>query len=426
MPTDDVYGVLGDRFGALWISSGRGLYWFDPRSGRSRMFSEAEGLRGIAFSRGACATGPDGSLYFGALTGIIRAWPERVHASAEAPLVAVTDVLVDEVRLAAPLGTMTELNLPWRVTSFRIGFAVLDYRHAEANQYRYRLENFETKWRSVGADASAVYTNLDAGDYVLRIRAANGEGVWTEQGLALPIHIRPPWWETLVFRFGLFLLITTLTATVVVARVAMLKRGQRELGRLVDERTGQLVEANRRLEQLARTDGLTGLSNYRSFSEALETEWTRNRREGRPLSVAMVDVDRFKAYNDTFGHRAGDEALRRVAGAIGGLGKREGDVVARYGGDEFSMVLVGSDRHGAVRVAERARAAVEELELLEPGSTLEKLTLSIGVATTVPSSWMTTEDLLRAADQALYEAKRRGRNCVVARVLVPSPAQTDG
>jgi diguanylate cyclase (GGDEF)-like protein len=206
----------------------------------------------------------------------------------------------------------------------------------------------------------------------------------------------------------------------------MLKRGQRELGRIVDERTGQLVEANRRLEQLARTDGLTGLSNYRSFSETLETEWARNRREGRPLSVAMVDVDRFKTYNDTFGHRAGDEALRRVAGAIGGLGKREGDVVARYGGDEFSMVLVGSDRHGAVRMAERARAAVEELELLEPESTLEKLTLSIGVATTVPSSGMTTEDLLRAADQALYEAKRRGRNCVVARVLVPSAAQTDG
>jgi diguanylate cyclase (GGDEF)-like protein len=426
VPTDDVYGVVGDRFGALWISSGRGLYWFDPRTSQSRMFNEAEGLRGIAFSRGACATAPDGSLYFGAQTGVIRAWPERVHASAEAPLVAITDVLVDETRLAAPLGTMNELNLPWRVTSFRIGFAALDYRHAEANRYSYRLENFETKWRSGGSDAAAVYTNLDAGDYVLRIRAANAEGVWTEHGLSLPIHIRPPWWETLVFRFGLFLLITTITATIVVARVAMLKRGQRELGRLVDERTGQLVEANRRLEQLARTDGLTGLSNYRSFTETLEGEWARNRREGRPLSVAMVDVDRFKAYNDTFGHRAGDEALRRVAGAIGGLGKREGDIVARYGGDEFAMVLVGSDRHGAVRLAERARAAVEELELLEAGSTLEKMTLSIGVATTVPSPVMTTEDLLRAADQALYEAKRRGRNCVVARVLVPSPAPTDG
>ena len=426
VPNDDVYGVLGDRFGGLWISSGRGLYWFDPKSRQSRMFTAAEGLRGIAFSRGACAAAPDGTLYFGALTGVIRALPERVHASAEPPLVAVTDILVDETRLGTALGTMAELNLPWRVTSFRIAFAALDYRHVEANQYSYRLENFETKWRMAGSDASAVYTNLDPGDYVLRVRAANADGVWTEHGLSLPIHIRPPWWETLVFRFGLFLLITSVTATIVVARVAMLKRGQRELGRLVDERTGQLVEANRRLEQLAGTDGLTGLSNYRSFTETLAGEWSRNRREGRPLSVAMVDVDRFKAYNDTFGHRAGDQALRRVAEAIGGLGKREGDVIARYGGDEFAMVLVGSDRHGAVRLAERARAAVEELELMEPESTLEKLTLSIGVATTVPSEVMTTEDLLRAADQALYEAKRRGRNCVVARVLVPSPAPTDG
>lgn len=426
VPTDDIYGLLGDRQGGLWISSGRGLYWFDPQSGQSRLFSEAEGLRGIAFSRGACAAGRDGALYFGALTGVIRAWPDRVQATAQPPLIAITDILVDEERASGALGTMTELNLPWRVTSFRIGFAALDFRHSEANRYRYRLEHFETRWRTSGPDAAAVYTNLDAGDYVLRVRAANGEGVWTEQGLSLPIHIRPPWWETLVFRLGLFLLITTITATLVVARVAVLKRGQRALGRLVDERTGQLVEANRRLEQLARTDGLTGLSNYRAFSEALEGEWLRNRREGRPMSVAMVDVDRFKTYNDTFGHRAGDEALRRVAGAIGGLGKRDGDIVARYGGDEFSMVLVGSDRHGAVRLAERARLAVEELNLLEPGSTLEKLTLSIGVATTVPSEHATTEDLLRAADQALYEAKRRGRNCVVARVLVPLPASPDG
>ena len=351
VPTDDIYGLLGDRLGALWISSGRGLYWFDPRTGRSRMFTEAEGLRGIAFSRGACAAAQDGSLFFGALTGVIRAWPDRVHASADPPLIAVTDVLVDETRITAPLGTMTELNLPWRITSFRIAFAALDYRHSEANQYLYRLEGFEPKWRSAGPDAAAVYTNLDAGDYTLRIRAANGEGVWTEQGIGLPIHIRPPWWETLAFRLSLFLLITTITATIVVARVAMLKRGQRELGRLVDERTGQLVEANRALEQLARTDGLTGLSNYRAFTETLEGEWLRSRREARPLSVTMVDVDRFKAYNDTFGHRAGDEALRRVAGAIGALGKRVGDVVARYGGDEFAMVLVGSDRQGRLDAA---------------------------------------------------------------------------
>ena len=134
---------------------------------------------------------------------------------------------------------------------------------------------------AAGPETPAVYTNLDPGDYVLRVRASNGEGVWNEEGVSLPVHIRPPWWETTLFRVVLFLITTTITATVVVGRVACLKRGQRALGRIVDERTAQLVEANHRLEQLARTDGLTGLANYRAFSEALEGEWARARRERR-------------------------------------------------------------------------------------------------------------------------------------------------
>jgi diguanylate cyclase (GGDEF)-like protein len=225
----------------------------------------------------------------------------------------------------------------------------------------------------------------------------------------------------MAFRAALFLLITTITATIVIGRVAMLKRGQRALGRLVDERTAQLVEVNRKLEQLASTDGLTGLTNYRAFSEALEGEWARARRAARPLSVVMIDVDRFKAFNDTFGHRSGDEALRKVAGAMGPLAKREGDIVARYGGDEFAIVLAGSDRHGALRIAEHARLAVEALDLRDSEDSADRLTLSVGVATTVPGAHGTIEDLLRGADQALYEAKRRGRNCVVSRILV-SPA----
>jgi diguanylate cyclase (GGDEF)-like protein len=267
----------------------------------------------------------------------------------------------------------------------------------------------------------AVYTNLDPGDYRLHVRASNGEGVWNDEGLVLPVHVRPPWWETMAFRVSLFLLITTITASIVVGRVAMLKRSQRALGRIVDERTAQLVEANHQLEQLARTDGLTGVANFRWFSEALESEWARSRRDKRPLSIVMIDVDRFKAYNDTFGHRSGDAALRQVAGAIGPLAKREGDTVARYGGDEFAMVLAGSDRQGALRIAEHARLAVEALDLRDSDDSADRLTLSVGVATTVPGNGATTEDLLRGADQALYEAKRRGRNCVVSRVLV-SPA----
>jgi diguanylate cyclase (GGDEF)-like protein len=425
VPTTDVYGLQEDRAGTLWISSGRGLYRFDPETGRSRAFAEAPGLRALAFSRGASVARRDGTLVFGALTGAVRVFPERARAgSAPAPVV-ITAILVDEQPIPQPIGTLDELSLPWRSKSIRVAFASLDYQNPRAQEFAYRLEAFEDQWRRAGADATASYTNLDAGEYRLRVRASNGEGVWNEEGVSLPVHIRPPWWETMLFRLGIFVLMTTITATVVVGRVAMLKRGQRALGRIVDERTAQLVEANTQLEQLARTDGLTGLANYRAFSEALEGEWSRARRDGRALSVVMIDVDRFKTYNDTFGHRAGDDGLRQVAGAIGPLAKREGDMVARYGGDEFSMVLAGSDRQGALRIAEHARIGVEALDLRDSGAAEDRLTLSVGVATTRPTASGTTEDLLRAADQALYEAKRRGRNCVVSRVLVTSEAADD-
>jgi diguanylate cyclase (GGDEF)-like protein len=420
-PTTEVYGVLTDRSGGVWLSSGRGLHWFDPESGRSRGFADVQGQRGLAFSRGASFPAADGTLLFGAQGGLVRVHPARLRPFAADPPLAFTEIAVDEVPLDQPLGTLSVLNLPYRVKSFRVSFAGLDYHNPDAFQYSYRLDRFEERWRDAGSTGMATYTNLDPGEYVLRVRLG-AAGAAGGAGLELPVHIRPPWWETGGFRLLLFLVITSVTATVVVARVAMLKRAQRALGRLVDERTTQLVQANRLLEQQARTDGLTSLANYRAFSEALEHEWQRARRDRRPMSVLMLDVDRFKTYNDTYGHRAGDEALRRVAHAIAGLGKRDGDLVARYGGDEFSMILISADRDGAVQIGEHARSAVESLPLQDPDRTVDRLSLSIGVATTVPGPEAHAEDLLRAADQALYEAKRRGRNCVVSRVLVSSGA----
>ncbi|MFG1926816.1 diguanylate cyclase [Cryptosporangium sp. NPDC048952] len=179
----------------------------------------------------------------------------------------------------------------------------------------------------------------------------------------------------------------------------------------VAERTAQLTEANRQLEQLSRTDGLTGLANRRSLDDVLEAEWRRGIRAGTPLALAMLDVDHFKQYNDHYGHALGDACLREVAAAVRGS-VRITDVPARYGGEEFAVILPDTDNDGARLVAERTRVAIEALRLPHAGTPTGFVTASVGVAALAPSRDRTVRQLVEAADAQLYAAKRSGRNRV--------------
>jgi diguanylate cyclase (GGDEF)-like protein/PAS domain S-box-containing protein len=175
------------------------------------------------------------------------------------------------------------------------------------------------------------------------------------------------------------------------------------------------------LTVLALTDGLTCLSNRRAFDEALEREWMRTLREGSQISLLLLDIDHFKAFNDLHGHRAGDQCLRAVAAAFSGA-VRAMDVVARYGGDEMAAILPMIDIAGAVRVAQRARAAIEFLRLPNLGNPEGGgwVTVSVGVATASPADDRCTSvagDLFQAADRALYRAKSEGRNHVATALL---------
>ncbi len=176
--------------------------------------------------------------------------------------------------------------------------------------------------------------------------------------------------------------------------------------------TRKLDSANRELTRLSAVDGLTGIANRRQFDEALLREWRRCLREREPLSLLMVDVDYFKQYNDGYGHQAGDECLKTVAATLRGKLRRPADIVARYGGEEFAAVLPDTAQEGAVRVAESMNSAIQQLGIPHEGSVFGSLTVSVGVATLIPLQVEGLPRLLGAADWALYEAKREGRNCV--------------
>jgi len=165
------------------------------------------------------------------------------------------------------------------------------------------------------------------------------------------------------------------------------------------------------LESLATRDGLTGLFNRRSFDERLAEEARRAARDKRPLSLLMIDIDLFKTYNDAHGHQTGDACLRAVALAISGALSRAGDIAARYGGDEFAVILPGASRSGAARIAQRVRRGVDDLGIRRPASTVsQRITVSIGGAVATTCVDGSSEALIASADAALYRAKRQGRN----------------
>jgi diguanylate cyclase (GGDEF)-like protein len=171
--------------------------------------------------------------------------------------------------------------------------------------------------------------------------------------------------------------------------------------------------AERQLAAIASTDSLTGLGNRRRFDQALEAEWQRARRQKSPISLIMIDADSFKAYNDAFGHQAGDGALMAIARCIADGPRHGADITARYGGEEFAVLLPNHTIEGALAIAEEIRASVLTLRAQQKGRADATPTVSAGVASMIPLPGLAPQDLVKSADLALYEAKRQGRNRTV-------------
>ncbi|MDD5296818.1 MAG: diguanylate cyclase [Rhodocyclaceae bacterium] len=254
-----------------------------------------------------------------------------------------------------------------------------------------------------------ILPGLDGIEVARRIRDMEKESEWTPI-IFLTSRARDQDIEEAVNAGGDDYLIKPVSEVVLGAKV-------RAMQRLVQMRyslvvlSSRLDEANRELQRLSSVDGLTGIPNRRNFDESLAREWRRCKRGNLPFTVLIADVDFFKQYNDAHGHQSGDCCLRAVAQALAEHVHRPGDLVARYGGEEFGAILPDTDLGGALGLAESMRHAVESLAIPHIASAISPfVTLSIGVASMRTGGEASPEALLRAADQALYAAKRGGRN----------------
>jgi diguanylate cyclase (GGDEF)-like protein len=278
--------------------------------------------------------------------------------------------------------------------------------------FRYRLSGATAIWTET-AQRELQFANLAPGAYFLEINARDSDGAWSANSAKFGFRILPPWYLAWWFESLCLLIPSSLAAVVLRLRFLGAQRRERALTRLVEEKTSDLRLANEELSRLSFTDPLTGLVNRRVFDETLELECARLTRTGACLSLLTIDVDSFKALNDSQGHPRGDEYLVAVGAELMGIARRNIDIVARCGGEEFGIILPETDAAGAAYVAESVRLRIANLKLPHPASQVAPfLTVSVGVATATPERFCSRSALAEAADRALYAAKRSGRNRV--------------
>lgn len=390
---------------------------------RAWMSAEVTSLRRGEFSYPFVAS--DGSLWLGSSGQLFR------HAeTVEAANRRVPVLRLDRAERTDADGSVKLLNLTGaaridgNVRTLGFSLAFDDHARAKRPMFEVRLNGHEADFSAASEQSAFRYSGLGPGRYRFEARTRDRDGVL--RSLApFELEILPRWYQSpitqLVAGAAALLLIVWLTRRYYRGRTRRLQMRNHELNDLVTARTSELQAANARLTELAGKDGLTGTANRRYFDEALVAAVCDAADEGRPLTLLIADLDHFKNFNDTKGHLAGDDLLRRVGGILMAEANRMNALCARYGGEEFALVIAGREMAEGIASAERIRAGVAALA--------EGVTISIGVAhgKVHPDA---ARRLIATADAALYLAKHQGRNRIESAVhedrIEPRTAPKDG
>ena len=426
LSNNGVFAIEEDTHGMFWISSNHGIYHVKRQELNDFADGKIDKINSVGYGiqdgmlstecnggrQPASIKDKDGKFWFPTQDGVVVVNSENESYNSLPPSVLVESATVER----EPIDIKNGLTIEPGQQNIEINFTGISLIKSEQIKFKHKLENYDADWVDAGTRRTAYYSYLPPGNYRFQVKAANSDGIWNDTGAGISLVLKPFFYQTKAFILLCIAVGTLCLFLVWQFSVFQLKMRQRKLTKMVAERTNELKKANDELLQLANSDGLTRIGNRRRFEQFLADEWHRAVRFKTEISLVLLDIDHFKLFNDTYGHQSGDECLQKVAKALTATINRPTDLVARFGGEEFAIILGGTDADGASVIAERALENIKNLKIPHSNSqTNEYLTVSVGVATTFAKLDMTTEaELIKTADKALYRAKENGRNRIVS------------
>ena len=418
LPSPVVNGIVEDHEGRIYLLTNSGVARLTqtgsgdpgPASFSLTTYTTEDGLPLNEGNKGATFVDDAGRIWAGTVGGAAV-----LDSSFERPDRYADQLLLEAFQTSSPDKRLSQgVSLEHNQKHIVFDFALLSYFKESQTRFRTQLIGLDeqpTPWTS---ESRREYQTLEQGAYTFRVWGHDFAGN-VSGPIDFRFNVEAAPWETW---WAILLMVLALIFTIILgyqARIRALRAREEQLSRLVDSRTRELATANETLVGLSYADPLTGIGNRRRFDQVLEAEWRRAIRSGQPLALVLVDIDHFKDFNDDYGHPEGDECLKAVAMTISDGLPRSGDSVARYGGDEFAVVLPGTDIEGALIVAEQLRIAISGLEERNgPSPAKPKIEVSCGVGAMTPTASDDPRRLLKAADTGLYRAKSEGRNRVAS------------
>lgn len=413
LPDQRVIAIEARAADSLWLATRRGLaqlqYANQHQPQQIRSFVEQDGIPSLLLEPRALTSDANGTFYLGTAKGVLSFAPKDLIAPAVTAKLVLSGLQLDHQRFwQLQTSEQQPLRIPATHKMLNFTFSLLDFEHSKHHQYRYRLRGMSDEWRHQAHQNSASFSHLPPGRYELEVEVVSASN--PPPPLHIYLQVNRHWWmyKLVWLLSGLSLLV--LVALAMKLRLRRLERIADKLNQQVSERTSALAQANQQLALQARTDFLTQLPNRLAFTEHYQLIQRQRSRNFEPLSLVMIDIDYFKKINDGFGHEAGDAVLAAVA-ALLSQRLRQQDILARFGGEEFVLLLPDTSDTGAVIICEMLRLALVQHQV-----TYQQQQISVTATFGVVELDLQNQDLSfwqNAADEALYYGKAHGRNQVV-------------
>lgn len=422
LASNAIGGIIEGENGDIWLSTTRGISRIEPDTGSVHNFSAKDGAFAGGYFIGSALRDREGLIYFGGINGISIFSPAWNIQDPYVPEVYFTELRLNnrpsdliqidtgKSPLKQPIHLTEQIAIEPEWSIMSIGFSAKYYAHPEKTLYRYKLDGFDEEWFTTDAShRTATYSNLPPGRYNFMVKAANADGRWNKRATSLEIIIKPHWYQTTWAQLLIPVLIVGLIYALMRLRFATIIRRNKQLEDHAAKHNAALVHANTELDKLARTDMLTGLLNRRAFIEQFDSLSGSPYHRGMDCAVALLDIDKFKQFNDDYGHDCGDHVLQSIA-LILKQSIRKQDCVARWGGEEFVIMFPNTSVSDAQKVLEELRSQVEQTSFEWQGETLF-ITITAGIGG--DHGCQSLDACLKPIDDALYHGKANGRNQVV-------------